>query len=154
MEKPFKRRDTKAIFYKYFVEFGFNEPSYSRNGTGANTHILYEKGWRCLLLDGHYENNMINLNKHDLFTNNIAWIFTENNVPKKTDYNMIYGDALTLLDPTVNCSDSLPNNFTFVFQQCAFGAPAGALRIVAESRGYTMIERVGALDFIWMRNDL
>ncbi|CAF4399386.1 unnamed protein product [Rotaria sp. Silwood2] len=58
-----------------------------------------------------------------------------------TEFNSNYHitDALTLLDPTVNCSGSLPNNFTFEFQQCAWGASAGALRIVAESHGYTML---------------
>ncbi|CAF3463122.1 unnamed protein product, partial [Rotaria sp. Silwood2] len=171
---------------KYFVEFGFNEPGYSKNRTGANSQMLYEKGWRGLLLDNHYENNMINLKKHYLFANNIASIFAENNVPKQPDFiscdmdshdlwimrsilqagyrprifttefnsNYHITDALTLLDPTVNCSDAVPNNFTFVFQQCAWGASAGALRIVAESHGYTMIGRIGGLDLIWMRNDL
>ncbi|CAF2755382.1 unnamed protein product [Rotaria sp. Silwood2] len=171
---------------KYFVEFGFNEPGYSRNRPGANTQILYEKGWRDLLLDNHYENNMINLKKHYLFANNIASIFAENNVPKQPDFisydmdshdlwvirsilqagyrprifitefnsNYHITDALTLLDPTVNYSGLVPNNFTFVFQQCAWGASAGALHIVAESHGYTMIGRIDALDLIWMRNDL
>ncbi|CAF3962007.1 unnamed protein product [Rotaria sp. Silwood1] len=171
---------------KYFVEFGFNEPNYTAKGSGANTHSLYEKGWRGLLLDGHHENKVINLKKHYLFANNIASIFADNNVPKEPDYvscdmdshdlwvfrsilqagyrprimttefnsNYHITDALTLLDPTINCSGSLPKNFRFSFQQCAWGSSAGALRIVAESHGYTMIGRVGLLDLIWMRNDL
>ncbi|CAF3130765.1 unnamed protein product [Rotaria sp. Silwood2] len=171
---------------KYFVEFGFNEPNYSTKGSGANTHNLYEKGWRGLLLDGAHENKMINLKKYYLFANNIASIFAENNVPKEPDFiscdmdshdlwvfrsilqagyrpriittefntNYHITDALTLLDPTINCSDSLPKNFRFQFQGCAWGASAGALRIVAEAHGYTMVGRVSVLDLIWMRNDL
>ncbi|CAF5119133.1 unnamed protein product, partial [Rotaria sp. Silwood1] len=73
-----------------------------------------------------------------------------------TEFNLNYyiTDALTLLDPTINSSGSLPKNFRFKFQQCAWGASAGALRIVAESHGYTMVGRVDALDLIWIRNDL
>ena len=33
---------------KYFVEFGFNEPSYTSGGSGANTWKLYEEGWRYI----------------------------------------------------------------------------------------------------------
>ncbi|CAF4278710.1 unnamed protein product [Rotaria sp. Silwood2] len=171
---------------KYFVEFGFNEPNYSKTGSGANTHNLYEKGWRGLLLDGGYENKMINLKKYYLFANNIASIFAENNVSKELDYlscdmdshdlwvfrsilqagyrpriittefntNYHITDALTLLDPTINCSGSLPQNFRFQFQGCAWGASAGALRIVAEAHGYTMIGRISVLDLVWIRNDL
>jgi hypothetical protein len=46
------------------------------------------------------------------------------------------------------------NNFQFKFQQCAWGAGAAALRLVAEAHGYTMVGRVSTLDLIWVRNDL
>lgn len=171
---------------KYFVEFGFNERSYGTSGTGANTHNLYIKGWRGLLLDGYFENSLINLKRHYLFANNIASIFTENNVPKELDYiscdmdshdlwvvrsilqagyrprimttefnaNYLIQDALTLLDPTIDCTNTSLTNFQFQFQGCAWGASAGALRILAEAHGYTMIGRINRLDLIWMRNDL
>jgi hypothetical protein len=73
-----------------------------------------------------------------------------------TEYNSNYpiDDALTLIDPTMVKDVSSLANFTFRFQGCAWGAGAGALRMVAEAYGYTMIGRVGHLDLIWVRNDL
>jgi hypothetical protein len=170
---------------KYFVEFGFNIPSYE-NESGANTRKLYDEGWRGLLLDADHENAKINLKKHVLYATNIAAIFAENIVPKDfdylscdmdshdlwvfraileagyrprvitTEYNSNYPitDAITLLDPTIVKNTALPANFQFKSSQCAWGAGAKALRIVAEAHGYTMVGRVGTLDLIWMRNDL
>ena len=71
---------------KYFVEFGFNKPSYGSGGSGANTRKLYREGWSGLLLDAGHENPSINLKKHDLFASNIAAIFVENSVPKELDF--------------------------------------------------------------------
>lgn len=49
---------------KYFVEFGFNVPSYEDpRSTGSNSRFLYENGWRGLLLDADFENSTINLQK-------------------------------------------------------------------------------------------
>ena len=70
---------------KYFVEFGFNEPSYESGGSGANTRKLYQEGWHGLLLDSGNENLKINLKKHYLFASNIAAIFAQNAVPKDLD---------------------------------------------------------------------
>jgi hypothetical protein len=78
---------------KYFVEFGFNEPSYTSKGSGANTRQLYENGWRGLLLDGDRENSAINLKKYFLFANNIVAIFAENMVPKHLDYLSCHMDS-------------------------------------------------------------
>ncbi|OQV13708.1 hypothetical protein BV898_12102 [Hypsibius exemplaris] len=78
---------------RYFVEFGFNEPSYTSGGSGANTRNLYQKGWRGLLLDGDRENAEINLQKHFLFANNIAQIFAQYNVPKELDYLSVDMDS-------------------------------------------------------------
>ena len=73
-----------------------------------------------------------------------------------TEYNANYPitDAITLLDPTIVGNTTFLANFRYKFSQCAWGAGAGAFRIVAEAHGYTLIGRVGALDLIWMRNDL
>ena len=171
---------------KYFVEFGFNKPSYTVDGSSANTWNLYENGWRGLLLDGDTENPLINLKKRFLFSNNIASILMENMVPKNLDYlscdmdshdlwvfkaildagyrprvitteyngNYPIADTLTLIDPTMLGDGMRLANFTFKFQQCAWGASAGALRLVAEAHGYTLIGRVGVLDLIWMQTDL
>ncbi|CAM4984862.1 unnamed protein product [Rotaria socialis] len=73
-----------------------------------------------------------------------------------TEYNSNYPitDAITLLDPTIVRNSVDIDKFEFKFSQCAWGAGAGALRIVAEAHGYKMVGRVGNLDLIWMRNDL
>ncbi|UJR24376.1 hypothetical protein I4U23_005753 [Adineta vaga] len=171
---------------KYFVEFGFNEPNYSSGGSGANTRLLHEGGWRGLLLDGNNQNEKINLKKYFLFANNIVSIFAENTVPKDLDYiscdmdshdlwvlrsilqagyrprvitteynsNYPITDTVTLIDPTIIGDRHILRNFTFRFQECAWGASAGALRMVAEAYGYTMVGRVGYLDLIWVRSDL
>ncbi|CAF4946640.1 unnamed protein product [Rotaria socialis] len=73
-----------------------------------------------------------------------------------TEYNSNYPitDAITLLDPTIVRNSVDIGKFEFKFSQCAWGAGAGALRIVAEAHGYKMVGRVGYLDLIWVRNDL
>ncbi|OWA50366.1 hypothetical protein BV898_14885 [Hypsibius exemplaris] len=70
---------------KYFVEFGFDAPSYEA-AQQANTGKLYHDGWRGLLLDGGHENKEINLQKKILFADNIAKIFYVNDVPIEVDY--------------------------------------------------------------------
>ena len=73
-----------------------------------------------------------------------------------TEFNSNYPitDSITLLDPTIFQDSTRPLASRFEFAQCAWGAGAGALRLVAEAHGYTMIGRVGYLDLIWLRNDL
>jgi hypothetical protein len=73
-----------------------------------------------------------------------------------TEYNSNYPitDALTLIDPTIVGNGSIPSNFVFTDQQCAWSVGAGALRMVAEAYGYTMVGRVAVLDLIWVRSDL
>ena len=73
-----------------------------------------------------------------------------------TEYNANYPitDAITLLDSTIVGNTTYLANFKYKFSGCAWGAGAGAFRIVAEAHGYTMIGRVGALDLIWLRSDL
>jgi hypothetical protein len=78
---------------KFFVEFGFNEHSYTSGDSGANTHGLYLDGWRGLLLDGGNENRAINLHKHFLFYSNIAGLFEKYGVPKELDYLSIDMDS-------------------------------------------------------------
>jgi len=90
---------------RFFVEFGFNEPGYAvgsqipgaPNGvfgsSGAQTHMLYELGWRGLLLDGGQQNASINLHRHFLFQSNIAGIFTQHAVPKQLDFLSVDMDS-------------------------------------------------------------
>ena len=80
---------------RFFVEFGFNEPGYMVWGwsSGAQTHMLYELGWRGLLLDGGQQNASINLHRHFLFQSNIAGIFTQHAVPKQLDFLSVDMDS-------------------------------------------------------------
>lgn len=169
---------------RFFVEFGFNEDNYTSGGSGANTWNLYDKGWRGLLLDGNRTNKVINLHNHYLFANNIGGILKQYMVPQHLDYlscdmdshdlfvfeailrdgfrprivtteynaNYPLGLAISQIDPTL--SDDRVQGYNFEFKGCAWGASASALKIVADTYGYTLIGRVGILDLVWIRNDL
>jgi hypothetical protein len=169
---------------RFFVEFGFNEPSYSSNVSGANTWKLYDEGWRGLLLDGGNENPTINLHRHFLFASNIVQLFEQYKVPKELDYLSCDMDShdLFVLEAilragyrprviTTEYNSNYPldlpiamldpemlskdvSNFDFKFAGCAWGASAAALKIVADEYGYTMVGRVLSLDLIWLRDDL
>jgi hypothetical protein len=181
----------EAIFGKigttnrYFVEFGFNEPSYTSGGSGANTRNLYDQGWRGLLLDGTMENLDINLHAHYLFQNNIGSLLRKYNTEQEfdllscdmdshdlfvlkgifeagfrprvvtTEFNVNYPleYAISQIDPTILGAQDI-SAYDFKFKDCAWGASASALRIVAEKFGYTLIGRVANLDLVWLRNDL
>jgi len=168
---------------RYFVEFGFNEKSYTSGGSGANTWDLHDKGWRGLLLDADHENPAINLRKHFLYSNNIASIFETYLVPKEPDYlscdmdshdlfvwkaileagyrprlmstefNSNYPLNLTIteIDPSLKEHDAVSE---FRFKQCAWGASAGALKLIADQYGYVLVGRVRNLDLFWLRKDL
>eukprot|EP00624_Nannochloropsis_granulata_P005492 evm.model.NODE_39238_length_13635_cov_75.116829.1 len=169
---------------RYFVEFGFNEPSYTSGGSGANTWDLHDKGWRGLLLDAGNENPAINLRKHFLYSDNIASIFKSYLVPKELDYlscdmdshdlfvwkaileagyrprvistefnsNYPFNLTITEIDPSLTGSNDAMSEFRF--KQCAWGASAGALKLIADQYGYVMVGRVGHLDLFWVRKDL
>lgn len=77
-----------GITNRYFVEFGFSKPSYTRRGSRTNTWNLYDEDWRGLLLDGKnkYSNREINLHAHFLFHDNIAKLFKRYKVPRYFDF--------------------------------------------------------------------
>jgi len=169
---------------RYFVEFGFNEPTYTSGGSGANTWNLYDSGWRGLLLDGARENAAINLHAHYLFEQNIASIFNKYEVPKEldllscdmdshdifvlrgilnagyrprvftTEYNSNYPLEYAIALIDPTIIGADVSAYDFSFKGCAWGASASALRIVAEKFGYTLVGRVSTLDLVWLRNDL
>ena len=66
--------DCLGVTNKYFVEYGFNERTYSLAGwsSGAATHALYKLGWNGLLLDGHFVNRTINLQRSFITSKNIV----------------------------------------------------------------------------------
>lgn len=75
-----------AIFHfigvknKYYVEFGVEDASES------NTRFLREsKEWSGLLMDGGYENDLINLHKEFITADNINSLFVKYNVPLEFD---------------------------------------------------------------------
>ena len=164
---------------KFFVEFGFNEPSYTSGGSGANTWNLHDNGWRGLLLDATHNNPSINLHAHFLYSYNIAQILNSHTTPKNmdllscdmdshdlwvlkaileggykprvisTEYNSNYN-----IEDTITLADttllSRSLNHSFEFQGCAWGASAGAIRTLLEPHGYALVGRVGYLDLIWI----
>lgn len=169
---------------RFFVEFGFNEANYTSGGSGANTWDLHDRGWRGLLLDGSRHNEQINLHAHYLFADNIASLFKHYSVPNELDYLSCDMDshdlfvfdgilkagfrprvittefnsnyplelAITQIDPTILGVST--EGYDFEFKECAWGASASALRLVAEKYGYTLIGRISRLDLVWIRNDL
>ena len=169
---------------RYFVEFGFNEPSYTSGGPGANTWNLYDSGWRGLLLDGTRENAEINLHAHHLFEKNIGSILDKYNVPKELDLlscDMDSHDIFVLRGilnsgyrPRVFTTEYNSNypleyaitlidptllgvdvsTYDFTFKGCSWGGSASAFRLIAEKFGYSLIGRVAVLDLVWLRNDL
>jgi hypothetical protein len=169
---------------RYFVEFGFNEPSYTSGGSGANTWNLYDSGWRGLLLDGSRENTEINLHAHYLFEGNIGSVLGKYEVPKDfdllscdmdshdifvlggilksgyrprvftTEYNSNYPLEYAITLIDPTIIGADVSAYNFEFKHCAWGASASALRTVAEKFGYTLVGRVGLLDLVWLRNDL
>ena len=169
---------------RFFVEFGFNEPSYTTGGSGANTWNLYDAGWRGLLLDGTRKNPDINLHAHFLFANNIGEILNQHNVPKEldflscdmdshdlfvmkgileagfrprvitTEYNSNFPLDLAITQIDPTLEGKKTKGYNFAFKQCAWGASARALRMVMVPFGYVLIGKVATLDLVWLRSDL
>ena len=64
--------------------------------SGANTHNLYRKGWRGLLLDGSHTNETINLHSEWIMASTIVSVFDQYAVPKDLDYLSIDIDSADL----------------------------------------------------------
>jgi len=75
---------------KFFVEFG------AVDGVSlSNTYLLRtEKKWNGLLLDGLYENHLINLHRRFIKKENIISLFEEFNVPQDLDFISIDIDGM------------------------------------------------------------
>lgn len=80
---------------RFFVEFGFNAPSFEE-GSGANTQALWEVGWHGLLLDGGRSNATINLVQAFISSTNIVQLFRENSVPIELDFLSVDMDSADL----------------------------------------------------------
>ena len=162
---------------KYYIEIGFNSINFD-GGTGSNSYNLYRNGWNGLLIDIDNENPAINLRKHRVTAENIVSILDLYGVPKEPDYVSIDIDSQDLwvlrallssgkYHPrvlTVEFNANLPFSSTVTvplnFQlpgaeiDMLFGASAGALKMVAEEFGYSVVHVIDKLDLVLVRNDL
>ena len=83
-----------GITNHFFVEFGFNTPSYEQSI--ANTNQLYQNGWKGLLMDGDNKSPPINLQKEFITPENIVSLLTKYQVPLDVDYLSIDIDSSDL----------------------------------------------------------
>ena len=165
-----------GVTNRFYVEFGFNAPSFD-GGSGANSYVLHNHfGWTGLLLDGENENAAINLRKVGLITpDNIVDIFKKHEVPREPDYVSIDIDSydiwlfkalvsggfrprvLTIeynanfpMGANMSCT---PESRTHAFDR-AFGASLGAFWEVADETGYAIVQVVPGLDVVLVRRDV
>jgi hypothetical protein len=165
-----------GVTNRFYVEFGFNAPSFD-GGSGANSYVLHNHfGWTGLLLDGDNENAAINLRKVGFITpDNIVDIFKKHDVPREPDYVSIDIDSydiwlfkalvsggfrprvLTIeynanfpLGANMSCT---PESRTHAFDR-AFGASLGAFGEVADETGYAIVQVVPGLDVVLVRRDV
>jgi len=153
---------------KFFVEFGFNTPTWSaekRAGSGPNTQYLkFRKGWSGLLLDDKNENLEINLHKEFITEENLDEIFHKYGVPPDVDYVSIDVDSCGLYifralvanstfkpkvitveyNPNYKCGESKTNackrgNESYAWHgDNIYGASLLALSRVADENGYSL----------------
>lgn len=165
-----------TIENKFCVEFGYNSDKLE-GGTGANTtYLIKNNNWDYLLLDGDYENKLINLHAHYLTKDNICDIFEKYKVPKNLGYLSIDVDSidLWLLDAILS-GGYRPSFFSTEYNQhfplhcvitCSpdykwegdrvYGASLKAFIIVATKHNYTLVYagKHGNCDAFFIRNDL
>lgn len=162
---------------RYYVEIGFNSKEFS-GGSGSNTYQLYRLGWTGLLLDISNQNPAINLYRHKITASNVVQLFQQYGVPLEPDYVSIDIDSQDLwvlrsiissregFRPRVFSVEFNPNlplgstitlplgaNISFTGDML-FGAAAGAIKMVAEEFGYTVVHIINKLDIILIRTDL
>jgi len=160
-----------------FVEFGFNANSYEPPQSGANTRLLYKRGWRGLLMDGGHENATINLQRANLGPHTIGATLNRFRVRRDVDYISIdfdSYDAWTML--SIVRAGYQPRVFTVEYnpawvhgstmlqkhptkdgpvELCAgFGTSLIALEMLAKSVGYRLVYVVSGLDAFLVRGDL
>lgn len=161
-----------GVTNKYFVEFGFDRNEYV---FGANTHLLYEAGWRGLLMDGGHENATINLHREMISIDTIVDLFKKYKVPKEPDYVSVDLDSCDIwvmmeiakaYRPrvmTVEYNSNFPAGATLAWPPtCAerwqgdtvFGSSVGAIYLAAQEVGYTVVHGIPVADLFLVRRDL
>lgn len=174
LEEIFQHIGTKNST-PFCVEFGFSSRSLTERPEANVARMILDKQWDSLLLDGGNENAKINLHKHFLTPSNICAIFEQYSVPKEPEYISIDVDStdLWLFEAVVkqykamvfsveyNSHYPLDSAITFPNDPSeswkgdrGYGASLKALKIVAESNGYSLLWVVPGLDAIFIRNDL
>jgi hypothetical protein len=155
---------------KYYVEYGFNAPSYE-GGSGANTFELYKQGWRGLLLDGGFENATINLHKTWISPDTIVDTLRKYDVPKEFDLLSndldsadlwVLRSVLSAYSPRVilvefNCNypleATLTNHPSTGWEGNVYGSSMKALSMVADEFGYVILDVIEH-DLLLLRRDL
>jgi hypothetical protein len=155
----------------YYVEFG------AESGGECNTHYFRETyGWQGLLMDGHYQDETINLQREFITSENINILLDKYNTPENfdllsidIDFNDYYvWEAIEeRFSPKVviieyNASH-LPTEDCIVIANPSggwdgtnyFGASLLSLFRLGTKKGYSLVNTtVGGVNAIFIRNDL
>ena len=161
-----------GVTNQYFVEFGFDQSNYT---FGSNTHLLYERGWRGLLMDGSHENLTINLHQEMIAIDTIVGLFEKYGVPHEPDYVSIDLDSCDIwimkevaskYKPrvmTIEYNSNFPPGTTVAWpptcserwhEDKIFGSSIGAIYLAAEDVGYTVVHGIDVADLFLVRNDV
>lgn len=161
----------------FFVEFGFSS---DKDYSGSNTFFLKQSyGWTGLLMDGGNFNSSMNLRREYITQFNIIDLFIKYKVPREPDYVSIDLDSCDiwifesiisnpkLYTPrvvSVEYNAQYPLKSTIAWpQNCSlqwdrksnlFGSSLGALKLVGDKYGYTLVDVVKKCDAFFVRTDL
>lgn len=162
-----------GVTNKYFVEFGWVK------NAGANTYNLQTKhGFTGLLMDGgdHTIRDSPFIKKEFITPQNVIQLFQKYNVPLEPDYLSVdidSADAWVLrailagkyrpriisaeyninfpIDSTITCDETCP----VPWMSCRlFGSSFGALNLIGQEFGYSVVAVVYRFDVFFVRNDL
>eukprot|EP00236_Picocystis_salinarum_P002256 CAMPEP_0183825880 /NCGR_PEP_ID=MMETSP0807_2-20130328/1387_1 /TAXON_ID=88271 /ORGANISM="Picocystis salinarum, Strain CCMP1897" /LENGTH=642 /DNA_ID=CAMNT_0026070939 /DNA_START=421 /DNA_END=2350 /DNA_ORIENTATION=- len=169
---------------KFFVEYGFNTnkqcsgsgPNTCKlwrdgwhglllDGTHENlsinlhAHFLYQNNIVSILekysVPEEFDFLSSDMDSHDFF---VLLSVLRKYKPRvvSTEYNSNWPLkwAVAQLDPTLVEDLWNSSRSTFHFRQCIWGASAGALRLLLEKEGYSLVGVTPRLDLFWARNEL
>jgi hypothetical protein len=135
----------------------------SRNATiNLHPHFLFQSNiarlFRRYSVPTEFDYLSVDMDSHDLFV--LRSIFKAGFRPRmvQTEFNPNYWGrpiAISQLDPTL-ATNSLPTDYKFVYQRCAWGASSYAFELLAREFGYTLVAlSLGhGSDLYFLRDDL